>query len=139
MADASRSINVDKDNLLQLLVYIVRNQEGKYCRTKGYGGYGSTWVDDILKAKVYTKLSGARTRVGYFANAWPQYGVPSIIKLTVTEVEVLDESDRVSKAREDKRKKEATREATIQRAKLRHAQESYERAKKELDKLKIRE
>jgi hypothetical protein len=139
MADSSMSTNVDKNDPLQLSVYIVRNQEGKYCRTKGYGGYGSTWVDDILKAKVYTKLSGARTRVGYFANAWPQYGVPSIIKLMVTEVEVLDEADRVAKSREDKRKKKLAREASIQRAKLRHAQESYDRAKKELDKLKIRE
>ena len=48
---------------MNLELYVVRNKEGKYFRTKGYSGYGDTWVDDIQKAKVYPKIGQARSRL----------------------------------------------------------------------------
>lgn len=91
-----------------LELYIVRNLEGKFFKSIGYnhrgpsGGDPGNWVEDINKAKVYTKIGQARSRVTFFANAYPKYGIPEIIKLTVASGEILDERNRVMKAVEKK-------------------------------------
>lgn len=69
-----------------LTMYAVRNQEGKFFRAKGYGGYGNTWVDDLKKAKIYPRIGQARSRVTFFANTYPQYGIPDLVELRVTEM-----------------------------------------------------
>lgn len=106
---------------MNLELYVVRNQEGHYFRAKGFGGYGKTWVDDIQKAKVYPKLAQARSRVTWFYNNYPEYGIPNIIKLTVSEAEVMDESERVLKAKKAKEVKE-------QRADMRRAKKQSQRS-----------
>jgi hypothetical protein len=94
-------MSVDLTNL-KLILYAVRNHEGKFFRAKGQSGYGETWVDDINKAKIYPRIGPARSVVTYFANSGAKLPVPELLELTVTGVKVLDESKRVKKAQEKK-------------------------------------
>lgn len=92
-----------------LKFYAVRNKEGKYFRAKGYGGYGETWVDDIKKAKIYSKPGGARGVITWFYNNYPEYGVPDLIELGVTDVVILNEEKRVLKSAKKKEIEERKR------------------------------
>jgi len=79
----------------EIKLYAVRNSEGKW---KGYGGYGETWTDRFSAARIYNKIEHARAQVTYFAKNYPQYGIPELVELTITRIEVLDETERVAKA-----------------------------------------
>jgi len=98
--------------MTDLVLYAVQNREGKWFRSKGYGGYGETWVEDISKARVYGTPQPARARITYFANRWPEHGVPYLVALYVTEVKVLDETDRVNEARVVKQRQEIKRDVS---------------------------
>lgn len=109
-----------------LLLYVVRNQEGHWFRNRGlYGSHKDHWVPELKEAKLYSKIGPARARVTYFTNAFPKYGVPDIVELTVTSSRVLDEKVRVTKVVESLRTKEA-------RAKQAEAKRELERAEKKL-------
>jgi len=119
-----------------LVLYAVRNSDGQYFRAKGYGGGGNTWVDDINKAKIYGKTGGARGTITWFANNHPKYPTPDLIKLTVTGIEVMDEKDRVAKAKQKKlleeanrKKAQADREVKDAERKLLEAQATLKRLK----------
>lgn len=79
-------------------VYAVRNREGKWFRRIGYGGAGQSWSESFSDATLYRNLPQARSRCTYFAKMWPDYGVPVVVVLSLSESEVLDESDRVNVA-----------------------------------------
>lgn len=89
----------------ELELYVVKNKEGKYFHSKGYGGYGNQWVDELKRARIYAKIGPARSQVSFWATNYPKYGTPVIVVLTVTASKVLQEDDRVKKAA-IKRKKE---------------------------------
>jgi len=112
--------------LTELELFVVQNQSGQYFRAKGYGGYGDTWVSDIKKAKIYTKIGTARGRVSWFANNYPAYGVPKILKLQVYLADSIDETARVQKQKKNKeiaelsakkRRSEQERERLLQQEK----------------------
>ena len=126
-----------------LILYTVRNEKGQYFRAKGYGGSGNTWVDDINKAKIYGRIGGARGTITWFANNYPKYPTPELVKLTVTGFEVLDETKRVEKAKQKKIKEEAERkkrEAERRKAdaerELQNAERKLAEAKATIKKLK---
>ena len=81
-------------------LYIIRNQEGKFFRSVGYHGYGKSWVDDIVDAKIYLKIGPARSRCTWWTIEYPDYGIPDIIKFSINYKDgiVMDESDRVKKS-----------------------------------------
>jgi len=108
-----------------LKMYAVRNRDGQFFRNKGYGGSRSTWVDGLQKARIWPKPGPARSQVTFFATSYPQYGVPELVELRVTEVAVLDESARVQKSIDRKAKKAA------ERAK-RHAEWERDQAERKL-------
>ena len=120
----------------ELKLYAVRNQEGKWFHAVGYGGGGGSWVDDFTKAKIYTKISVARSRVSFFATRWPEYGVPDLIELVVGECRVIKEEERVAKVIKDKKTFEENRNVREMKRKLKQAKLDVERAQKEFDKLK---
>ncbi len=124
------------ERLTKLELYVVRNKEGKFFRRKGYGGSGNSWVDDVALARFYVKIGGARAIVGFYASNYPAFGVPDIVKLTASESEVLDETERVKKSLAKKQK--AKEEADLRNKKyaLDRAQADFEKAKKDLDKLR---
>jgi hypothetical protein len=109
----------DKNN--ELVLYVVRNAKGQYFRAKGLSGSGDSWVDDINKAKIYGKIGGARGTVTYFAQN-PKFPIPDIIKLTVTGMEVIDETSRVQKVLNKKAKEEQEQKARRAKRELEDAE-----------------
>jgi len=87
----------------ELRLYAVRNSDGKWFRSRGYGGYGDTWVEPLEKAKIYTKLGQARARVTFFANNYPEFPAPEIVELVVKQSRVLRESERLADVKLKKR------------------------------------
>jgi hypothetical protein len=119
-----------------LTVYAIKNSNGEFFRAKGYGRNGSTWVDNINNAKIYTRIGSARAIVTWFANHYPDFRTPDLLKLTVNKVEVMDETSRVAKVKdkkalEDKRRAEAKAERD-----LKDAQTRYDKASADLNNLK---
>lgn len=119
-----------------LVLYAVRNSKGQFFRAKGYSGSGESWVDDINKAKIYGGTGGARGTITWFANHYPDYPTPELIKLTVTSMEVMDEAERIKKAQERKLKAEQEREARNAKYELEQAQRNLDEAQARLNKLK---
>ncbi len=124
------------ERLTKLNLYVVRNKEGKFFRRKGYGGSGNSWVDDVALARFYVKIAGARAIVGFYANNYPTFGIPDIVKLTATESEVLDESERVKKSIEKKKKAKEEADLRSKKQALDRAAADFEAAKTRLDKLR---
>lgn len=123
-------------NDIKLELYAVVNQEGKFFRAIGYGGYGKSWADTIDEAKIYTKLGQARSRVTFWYNNYPKYGRPKIIKLTATGTEIIDEVERLEKTREKKLTKEARHKVQQAKYKLEQAERQLAEAQKEISHLK---
>jgi len=119
----------------ELEFFAVRNQEGQWFHRKGYSGYGETWVEDVLQARIYNKIGPARAQVTFFAKNYPSFGIPDIVAFKVTESYVMDEADRVKKkmeAEERKKKKrevqQAERRAALAKIELEKAQKEYDEA-----------
>jgi hypothetical protein len=119
---------VEDDGILKM--YAVRNKEGKWFRRKGYGGYGSTWTDDLKLARIYGKTGGPRGVISWFANTYPEYGVPDLVIFKMSDMEVVDESERVQK---QARRKELAAIKSKQRLEQRKIDE-LERRKRKTDK-----
>lgn len=122
--------------MITLTLYAVRNREGRWFRSKGYGGYGDTWTADVSKAKTYTKIGQARGRVSFFASRWPEHGVPDLVEFTATETAVLPEAGRVSEVAEKKAKREAVRKVRETTAAIERAQRDKQDAEERLAKLR---
>lgn len=114
-----------KDNEL-LTMYAVRSKDGKWFRRKGYSGYGDSWVDDIKRARIYGKPGPARAQITFWAENYPSHGVPDLVALKVTDMEVLDEAQRL-----EKKHKREEKAAGVRRMKM--ASERLETAKKEFE------
>jgi hypothetical protein len=92
---------------MNLKLYVVQNKIGNYFRAKGYGGYGETWVSDIQKARIYNRIGPARATITWFANTYPNYGIPNLCEIVVQSINILtDEVPRVKKAMIKKKKEE---------------------------------
>jgi len=112
-----------------MTLYAVRNKDGQYFRAKGYGGSGETWVDSLSRARIYPKPGPARAQVTFFANNYPQYGIPKLVELHVTEVVDVDETSRVQKSQNRKAKE-------IVERKRRHAEWEKEQAEHKINEAK---
>lgn len=110
---------------VDITVYLVRSQDGKWFRAKGMNGYGDSWVEDVKKARVYTKIGPARSCVTYWTRTYPKFGVPDIIELHSTAGTILNEIARVKKS-VDKINKEKIA------SKIRQKQWEVERAQRDL-------
>ena len=118
----------------ELILYVVRNSKGQFFRAKGFSGRSDSWTDDINKAKIYGKIGGARGTVTYFAQN-PKFPVPEIVKLSVTGMEVIDETARVKKVLDKKAKEEQEREARNAKRQLEDAKARLASAEAELKRL----
>jgi len=83
---------------LNIKIYLVRSQDGKWFRAKGMSGYGDSWVNDPVKARIYTKIGPARACVTWWTNQYPDYGIPDIVEITSDTGVILDETERVTNA-----------------------------------------
>jgi hypothetical protein len=96
----------DLQNLIsELEFFIIVNGDGLFFRAKGFNGNGNSWVSDIKDAKIYQKLPQARSRVTYFANNYPGYKIPQIIKITGKLSEIINEKERIEKCIKAKAKR----------------------------------
>jgi len=111
-----------------LELYVIRNKQGKYYRSKGYGGYGQNWVDELQKAKIYPRIGPARTQVTFWSNNYPGFGTPEIVVLTVSATKVLNEEERVKKAINKAKREKINQE-------LYWAREKAEEARKRIQQL----
>lgn len=118
----------------ELILYVVRNSKGQFFRAKGFSGRSDSWTDDINKAKIYGKIGGARGTVTYFAQN-PKFPVPEIVKLSVTGMEVIDETARVKKVLDKKAKEKQEREARNAKYQLEQAKARLASAEAELKRL----
>jgi hypothetical protein len=121
---------------IKLELYVVVSQDGKFFRSVGYGGGGKSWVDTIDKAKIYPKLGQARSRVTWWYNTYPKYGMPYIVKLTATGTEIINETDRVNKAKQKKLTEEANRKKREAEWALKDAEKRLKDAQNDVKRLK---
>jgi len=123
-----------------LTVYAVRNREGEWFRSVGYGGGGKSWVAKVQDAKLYTKLAQARSRVTYWANAYPEREPPVIVAFTMslTDAKVLSEEDRVAAAKLKKATEKAENERREARRRLEEAERTIARANAEIESIRAR-
>jgi hypothetical protein len=108
-------------------LYAVRNKKGEYFRAKGYDGYGTNWVNELHRARIYTREGPAKSIVTWYANNHPEYGIPELIKLVITKIEVVDQTKRVTKAQREK----AIRKEQLRIERQRRAITEAERALKD--------
>ena len=75
-------------------LFLVKSNDGKYYRSKGFSGAGQNWVDDPLKAKIFTTQGKAQSVVSWWLNNAKATGL-TIVKLTMAEEEAIkvDESE----------------------------------------------
>lgn len=123
---------MDLVDLGTLEFYAIRNQEGKWFREKGYGGSGATWVDDVKKARIWQRTAGARGVITWFATRFPTYGIPNLVKFTAQAVEIMDETERLAKREEAKKRRAANNQIWQAKQSLVLAQQEYEKAKRRL-------
>jgi len=121
---------------LKLKLYAVRSQDGKWMRTRGYGGGGRSWVDDITDAKLYGKPGPARARITWWAKHHPQYGVPELVVLHVTAGTVVDETDRVEHKKQKEKEQKARQAVRRQQQRIKDAEAEFQRAQAKLNMLK---
>jgi hypothetical protein len=119
--------------LEELKMYLVRNSDGQYYRRVGYGGYGSCWTPDVANASVWTKLPPARSRITWMAVHHPQYPVPDLIVVEAGKIEVLNEVERIEKAKAKIKKSKDSRELRNKKWALKSAQDQLARAERERD------
>lgn len=108
--------------------YAVRNNRGEYYRT--YGNRKSAgWEPDLENAKLWHSMSRASTKV-------TNLGHGEVVEFVVTKINVIDQTARLTKARE--KALEARRRLAIEekQRELEEAQEEYDRAKKQLMRLR---
>jgi len=119
-----------------LTVYAIQNADGQWLRSKGYGGCGPSWVDDISLARLYQRIGTARGRVGYYVGAYPDLPPPKLFAFTCNEGVELDESARVAKVAKHKSTQKKRKELADAKRKLKDANDRFAKAKKDLEALK---
>jgi hypothetical protein len=121
---------------VHLTLYAVQNRDGQWFRAKGRGGYGETWVDDIKAARTYTRIGPAKAAVTFFHKRWPEYGAPYIVKLHVTRVERVDQTERAGKAVQRLKEKDARAARFQARWELQRAREKLAQASAAIERLR---
>jgi hypothetical protein len=109
--------------------YVVRSKDGKYLRAKGFSGSGNSWVEELKRAKVYTKKGTACAQITFWARQYPEYGVPDLIPITGTLGEPIPQELRVVNSM---RKKEITK----LKRELAQAEEDVRKAQKVVENIK---
>jgi predicted nucleic acid-binding Zn ribbon protein len=80
-------------------VYAIQNRRGEWMRSKGYSGGGNKWVDDLSKAKIYTKIGSAKGQVTWWADHIPDAGRLKLIKLLITVVGEYEDEKELARTR----------------------------------------
>ena len=118
-----------------LIMYAVKSKDGKWLRSKGYGGHGENWVEDIKGAKLYGRPGPAKAQITFWAKNYPKFGIPDLIELKITEMSVIDESENVKKKIENmeiRKKREKLNEIEFDIRQAEHKKEELTKRIKDL-------
>lgn len=89
-----------------LYFYAVMSQDGKYYKSRGMGGYGDRWVDDLSRARIYPKIGQAKGQITYWSKYEKEYGIPRLVVLKVTIDDVLDQEEYIQSKKEKEKQRE---------------------------------
>lgn len=94
-------------------LYLVYNPKtNMWLKSKGYGGSGKCWVEEIKNARIYTRIGSARSQVTWWSKNYPNFGIPQVMKYIANFAEVIDETVRVKQSiqnEEDREKRQLAR------------------------------
>jgi len=109
-------------------MYAVQNDKDQFLRSKGFSGSGNSWVDSLDTARLYGKPRAARARITFFAKNYPEFPVPKLVALHITEMEVIDETERIENLKKNRASADDRRELRSKKAALDKAQSEYDEA-----------
>ena len=87
----------------EIKLYALRTKDGKF-RDK------HSWTTDISKTKLYRRIGGARGQITYWANNYPEYGIPDLVEFVITKINIIDDSERVIDVIEKREQEKIKRE-----------------------------
>lgn len=116
-------------------MYVLMNSDGQFFRKKGYGGSGQSWVDDILKARLYTNIGGAKNQITWWSKNYPEYGTPKLVEFTSKVTNVIDMSEMVSERIRKSIEREAREESNRHKLALEKAKQKYLDSKRDFEDL----
>jgi hypothetical protein len=116
--------------------YAVRHPDGKrfyrtYSKTHSAG-----WVATLEDGRLWTKLGTARSNITALSRA---NFVPDLVEFVIREVNIVDQKERVAKAKAEKDRKEAERLAEAKRCEYEDIVKQIARLQAKLPKLMARE
>lgn len=118
----------------EIFIGVIKNHEGKYFKNLSYY-VGITWCENIKDAKIFTRLSTARTRVTtlvqYSKRKRLSLHIPIITQFVIGGYVDIDQTDRINQFYEKQRKAEL---ATLKR----NAELKQQRMLQEYNDLKIK-
>lgn len=121
----------------QLVVYAVYLEDadisGYFVK---YSGRGTYFDRDVNLGKIWRKIGPARSMITTYTKNNPKATPLKLVKITSTEIEFIDESERVKKAIASEKNKKALHDERMAKLRLREAEERFEEAKRNLDKAK---
>lgn len=115
------------DSLQNLCFYVLMRDDGKFVFSQ------DTWTQDIIEARKYFKIGPARSMMTYTFKRTGQ--APKLVKASIGNIEVIDETDRVNKRKLLNKKAKASKEKAYKKYELEIALKRFEEAKKRLDSL----
>lgn len=119
----------------ELKFYAIQKKNGEWYRNRG-SGYRPMWIKELKKAKIYANVGQARARITMFMNE--EDVIHDLVEFTLTGVRVLDETERLEKAKLEKQRELDAREVRRVENELRYAQDAMKRAQEKIASLKKR-
>lgn len=116
--------------------YMVRNSQGEFYRTYAQGGRRSGWVKELSDGRLWTTKGPAQGKITALANERPMAAVPELVEFVVHEVRVVDQKERVAKARLKRQEEKLRNEEYWKKAALVEAQKELDAATARLRKLR---
>jgi len=128
-----------------ILLYAIRNEKGEWFLPYSRGSAAS-WQPELIHAKIYTKQGAAQGKITALANedaAWCMLHpsakpkpIPELVEFTVVETRVIDQKDRVAKAKQKKIEENIQREIANKQYAVKCAEEQLQKAHAQLKKLR---
>lgn len=117
-------------------VYAVRSADGKYLRSRGYGGSGESWVEKLTSAKLWFKPGPAKAQITFWAKNYPQFGVPQLVTFNLVEAASERQEERVSKVIKAQLRTELSSKKSAYKRKVEILQKSQKEIESKLNRLK---
>lgn len=121
----------------QLILYAIKNEKGEWYKT-----YSTTrnrgWKKKLTEAKIWSRAGQARAKLTALANEYPALPPPLLVEFVVTQVRVVDQTERVAQSRLEAQRKRKQYEEELAKQRLEDAQRRLARAQLDLSQLQRR-